>query len=152
LADGGCGVGLAKSLPLDRGGHCVVSVATSPGVGSLSVVAPHLIDPECNGLVLGRVLTLDHQYGDAVDKEDDILSRAVLAIVRVELLGHLEDVLLKVFVVDKDEVQLTSITLVVEGLCIAQVGKKVTVSGNVCMKSAELANQRARRPRCRIST
>ena len=40
----------------------------------LDVVAADLIDAERDGLVLSRVLALDHQHRDAVDQEDDVLA------------------------------------------------------------------------------
>ena len=55
----------------------------------LRVVAADLIHPERDRLVLARVLALDHQHRDAVDEEDHILPRAVVAVVDVELLRHL---------------------------------------------------------------
>ena len=58
----------------------------------LGVVAADLIDAQRDRLVLGRVLALDHQHRDAVDQEDHVLARAVVAVVDVELLGDFVDV------------------------------------------------------------
>ena len=108
------------------------------------MVAADLIDAQRDGLVLGGVLALDHQHWDAVDEEDDILARAVLAVVAVKLLGHLEDIVLGVLVVDQDEIQLAPLALVVEGLRVAQVGEEIAVAGDVRVKPAQVADQCAR--------
>jgi hypothetical protein len=110
----------------------------------LGVVAADLIDAQRDGLVLRRVLALDHQHGDAVDEEDDILARAILAIMAVKLFGHLEDVVLGVLVVDQDEVQLPPLAFVVERLRVAQVGEELAVAGDVRVKPAQVTDQRAR--------
>src|SRR5438309_7781999 len=50
----------------------------------LRVVAANLIDPERDCLVLARVLTLDDQHRNAIDKKHDIFARAVVAVMPVE--------------------------------------------------------------------
>ena len=55
----------------------------------LGVVAANLVHPERDRLILGGVLALDDQHRDAVDEEHHVLTRAVAAVVDVELLGHL---------------------------------------------------------------
>jgi hypothetical protein len=109
----------------------------------LSVVAADLIDAQRDGLVLGRVLALDHQHGDAVDEEDHVLAGAVLAVVAGKLLGNFEDVILRVVVVDEDEVQLAALALVEEGLGVAQVGEELAVAGDVGVQPPQVADQRA---------
>ena len=99
---------------------------------------------------LRGVLALDHQHRDAVDEEDDVLARAVAAVVEVELLGHLEDVapiagVGQVVVVDQRQVQLAVVLVVEELALIAQVGEEVAVAGDVGVKP--LQARRPARPR-----
>jgi hypothetical protein len=61
-------------------------------LGRLAVVTADLVHPEGNRLVLVGVLALDHQHRDAVDEKDDILPRAVVAVVKGPLLGDLVNV------------------------------------------------------------
>ena len=58
----------------------------------LGVVTADLIHAERDRLVLVGVLALDHQHWDAVDEKDDVLARAVLAVMEIKLLRHLVDV------------------------------------------------------------
>ncbi len=69
----------------------------------LGVIAAHLVHAQRDRLVLRRVLALDHQHRNAVDQKDDIFARAVFAVVTVKLLGHLENVVVRVVVVDQDQ-------------------------------------------------
>ncbi len=61
-------------------------------LGRLAVVTADLVHPQGNRLVLVGVLALDHQHRDAVDEKDDILPRAVVAVVKGPLLGDFVNV------------------------------------------------------------
>ena len=58
----------------------------------LVVVTANLINPEGDGLVLARVLALDHEHRAAIDEKHDILARAVMDVVNVKLFRHFVDV------------------------------------------------------------
>ena len=78
----------------------------------LDVIAADLIDAERDALIFSRVLTLDHQHRDAVDEKDQILARAVAAVVEIELFGNFVDVSpialrsSQVAIIDQSDVQL----------------------------------------------
>ncbi len=57
----------------------------------LAVVTADLVHAQGNRLVLVGVLALDYQHGDAINEKDDILPRAVVAIVKGPLLGDFVD-------------------------------------------------------------
>ena len=63
----------------------------------------------------------------------------MLAVVAGKLLLRFEDVILRVVVVDQDEVQLAPRALVVKGLRVAQLGEEVSVASDVGVESTEIA-------------
>jgi hypothetical protein len=112
------------------------------------VVTADLVHPQRNRLVLVGVLALDHQHRDAVDEKDDVLPRAVVAVVKGPLLGDLVDVVLGMRVIDQDQVALALLN--VEELApVAQVLDEVPVAVDVGVEMAE--KPRATRPRPRRS-
>ena len=90
-------------------------------LGRLAVVTADLVHPQGNRLVLVGVLTLDHQHGDAVDEKDNILPRAVVAVVKGPLLGDFVNVVRRVVVIDQDQVALAFLLVVEELAPVAQV-------------------------------
>ncbi len=58
----------------------------------LNVVTADLVNAQCDRLVLTRVLALDSQYRDAVDKKDHVFPCTVVAVVKIEFFRHLIDV------------------------------------------------------------
>jgi hypothetical protein len=110
-------------------------------LGRLAVVTADLIHPEGNGLVLVGVLALDHQHRDAVDQKDDILPRAVVAVVKGPLLGDLVNVFRRVVVIDQDQVALALLLVVEELAPVTQVLDEVPVAVNIAVEMAELPEQ-----------
>ena len=112
-------------------------------LGRLAVVTADLVHPEGNRFVLVGILALDHQHGDAVDEKDDILPRAVVAVVKGPLLGDFVNVLCRILVIDQDQVAL-ALLLVIEILApVAQVLDEIPVAVDVGVQMAELPEQRA---------
>ena len=101
------------------------------------MVATNLIDPKRDRLVLVRVLAFDDQHGNAVDEEDHIFSRAVLAVVNGELLRHLVAVApifvgaSEIAIVDQHEVQLAVVLGGEERALVAKIGQEVAVAVDV---------------------
>src|SRR5262249_15942319 len=58
----------------------------------LDMVAPDLIHAHDNSFLFAPVLTLDHQYWDAIDQKDDVLPCAVSAVVEIEFFRDFIDV------------------------------------------------------------
>ena len=95
------------------------------------MISPNLIHPKCDRFVLVGILALDYQYWDSVDQEYNILTRAVVAIVKGEFFGDFKNVASWIVVVDQDQVTL-SILLVIEELApVAKVLDEFTVAIDV---------------------
>ena len=110
-------------------------------LGRLAVVAPDLIHPEGNRLLLAGILALDHQHGNAVDEKNDILPRAIVAVVKGPLLRDFVHVPFRFIVIDQDQVALAIFLMVEELAPVAQVLNEFAVAVNVGMKMAELPEQ-----------
>ena len=112
------------------------------------MVAADLIDAQGNRLVLVRVLALDHQHRDAVDEKDDILPRAVVAVVKSELFGDFVNVAppsrsgIEILVIDQDQVALPLFLVIEEFSPIAQVLDEFAVAVDVDVDMAKLPEQR----------
>ena len=83
-------------------------------LGGLAVVTADLIHAECYCLIFGGVLAFDDQHGNAVDKKDDILPCAIVAVVTSPLFGDLKYVARRVVVIDQDQVTLAVLLVVKE--------------------------------------
>src|SRR5437773_7672435 len=58
----------------------------------LVVVTANLINSESDRLVLARVFALDYEHWDAVDEKNNVLARAVTAVVDAKLFRYFIDV------------------------------------------------------------
>jgi hypothetical protein len=112
-------------------------------LGCLAVVTADLIHPKRNRLVLVGVFALDHQHRDAVDEKDDILPRAVVAVVKGPLLGDLVNVLRRVVVIDQDQVALALLLVVEELTPVTQVIDEVPVAVDIAVEMVESPEQSA---------
>ncbi len=110
-------------------------------LGRLAVVTADLVHPQGNRLVLVGVLALDHQHRDAVDEKDDILPRAVVAVVKGQLLGDFVDIARRIVVIDQDQVALALLLVVEELAPVAQVLDEFPVAVDVGVQMAELPEQ-----------
>jgi len=107
------------------------------------VVTADLVHREGNRLVLVGVLALDHQHRDAVDQKDDILARAVVAVVKGPLLGDLKDVARRIGVVDQDQIALAPLLVIEELAPVAQVLDEFAVAVDVGVEMAKSPKQGA---------
>ena len=105
------------------------------------MVAADLVHPEGNSLVLVGVLALDHQHRDAVDEKDHVLTRAIAAVVKGPLLGHLKYVVGRLFVIDQDKVALAVLICVEELAPVAQVFDEFPVAVDVGVQVTESPEQ-----------
>src|SRR3972149_8857977 len=55
----------------------------------LKMITANLVHSERDRLVLAGVLTLDDQHRDAVNKKNHVLSRTVMAVVKIKLFRYL---------------------------------------------------------------
>ena len=111
-------------------------------LGCLAVVTADLIHAERYRLVFGGVLTFDDQYGNAIDKKDNILPCAIVAVVKSPLFGDFVHVARRVVVIDQDQVTLAVLLVVKELAPVAQVLDEFLVAVDVGVEMAELAEQR----------
>ena len=106
------------------------------------MIAAKLIDAQGDRLVLVGVLALDHQDGDAVDQEDDVLPVSVPAVVDGELLGHLVDVPVGPVVVDQRQVEFPALGVAIEGCLVTQILQQFAVAEDACLEALKFAGQR----------
>ena len=99
--------------------------------GGLAVIPADLIHSQGNRLVLVGILALDHQHRNAVDKKDNILPCAAVAVVKSPLLGDLVNVLLRTVIIDQDQVSLTPFLVVRELSSVPQVFDEFPVAVDV---------------------
>src|SRR5262249_9075379 len=101
------------------------------------MVTANLVHSQRDRLVLTGVLTLDDQHGDTVNEKNHILPCAVMTVMKIKLFRYLIDVAVffgtssGIVVINQDQVQFPIIFGAEEFALIAQVGKKLTVAGNV---------------------
>ena len=113
------------------------------------MVTANLVHAERDRLVLAGVLALDHQHRNAVDEKDQVLARPVMAVVKIKLFGYLVDIAVlfrpscSISVIDQDQIQLPIFFSAEEFSLVAQVGQKLTVTGNVGIQPPQLPDQRA---------
>src|SRR5918996_1599640 len=117
--------------------------------GRFDMVAANLIHPEGDRLVLAGILALDDQHRNTVDEKDHVFARAVVAVMKVKLFRYLINVAvfftppLAVGVIDQSQIQLPIVFGAEIFALVSQVGKKLSVAGNVCVEPPELADQGA---------
>src|SRR3972149_382400 len=115
----------------------------------LDMITANLVHAERDRLVLAGVLAFDDQNRNAVDEKDYVLARAVVAVVKIKLFGDLKNVapLLArpraVGIIDQCQVQFTIVLGAEEFALVAQVGKELTVAGDIRIEPLELTDQRA---------
>ena len=116
-------------------------------LGRLAVVSADLVDSQSNRLVLACVLALDHENRNAVDEKDDILPRAVMAVMICPLFGNLVHISRRIVVIDQNQIALALLLMIEKLAPVAQILHEFPVAVNVGMKMPELPQQRPLRLR-----
>ena len=109
--------------------------------GRFTMVTTNLIYTKRYPFILSGVLAFDHKHRDAIDKENYILPRAIVAVVKRPFLGNLENVSRRLLEIDQDQVSLAVLLLVEELAPVAQQLHVFAVAVDVGAKIAKSTEQ-----------